>query len=700
MANTFKSLIARIRKSAKPRAEKVTTTAMGRERHFIAYDLDNDTFILEDKIHQNLNARPSVLVIPKEHLRKHAKGMVMTITTGNHSVAAFPILDGRFWKLARLKPEEREAILMKHILCANIVNDVLELSQRDVGMAQLISSDEWLQKTCKLNLDDVIMLDRNELVIQHYRELGQDWRVKPLAWTESGQKLALDASKKRIASKLRYYHNSRGVHFLTLPEFRKLITFAETDEGFPKFMDALKEMVSIQEGNRYSFVRMPKYRGHHEIELFGLRRGAAMDRIIPELDKLMESLTVAKIGREYALKRVQAIAKLYEESLTSPDLANAESHNFIETLYMHVTGEVYSAQNDSASVAFDDRRTALPGATYVDGRPVFHPGIDERSKVLLSNLRLLLSKDEIPISVNIYEIRTPGDMEDSAVGHGKTREVVFTTNWRPIETAFVEKRLVSGKKGYGAYTMTRVGALKALGIDLPTYNLLRRRMDVKHRDVDYFIRSRCEGEPIDSIPQNYFMSMEDSSVEDPRTVLDVAMKMGDAAAQAMIMKKYDAKTETPLFGEKEVYEFEYSVGEQRVAPRKVMMCSIRGSFGWPCLDRTDENIANIGSYYMGFFAHELKRFQAKHSVPMMELAERFMEGFEYRTNATHWQLSIMRDKLENFHPGLPKYYDFDRKWQFILWSLERQERRLQVLRRKFLNKVSGILQNENLRNNS
>ena len=73
-----------------------------------------------------------------------------------------------------------------------------------------------------------------------------------------------------------------------------------------------------------------------------------------------------------------------------------------------------------------------------------------------------------------------------------------------------------------------------------------------------------------------------------------------------------------------------------------------------------------------------------------EVAERFMGGFEYRTHALSWQLSVMRDKFENFRPNLPAGYDFDRKWAFVMWSLERQERRMQWLRRIFMEKVALV----------
>ena len=53
-----------------------------------------------------------------------------------------------------------------------------------------------------------------------------------------------------------------------------------------------------------------------------------------------------------------------------------------------------------------------------------------------------------------------------------------------------------------------------------------------------------------------------------------------------------------------------------------------------------------------------------------------------------WQLSVMRDKFEDFSPRLPASFGFNRKWRFLLWSLERQERRLAVLKRIFFQKVA------------
>ena len=48
------------------------------------------------------------------------------------------------------------------------------------------------------------------------------------------------------------------------------------------------------------------------------------------------------------------------------------------------------------------------------------------------------------------------------------------------------------------------------------------------------------------------------------------------------------------------------------------------------------------------------------------------------------------EEFEGFRPSIPSVYDFERKWRFVLWSLERQERRMSILRRIFMEKVALV----------
>ena len=687
--SAIRQFLKRVKTNGARRPGSVAVTAMGAARVFDAYDLGADTIILERGVGAKLSARVSVLVVEKSFLRRRAKGRVMTLSTGNHAVAAFPLLDGRFWKLSCLKAEMRGEILVRHVLCANIVGATIETSQRDVATAELVKDDEWLVSAMGFSLADVVMADRNEATLEYYRRLGQEWRVKPLAWTENEMRVALAAAKKRMGSKLTYYHSARGVHWLTFPEFARFSALAESDPE--SFLRGVKELVGVFEGNRVSFMRQPKYRGHHEIEFFGVLRGVASERLVPELERLMEAVALGRLGQLGVIQKTQEIVSLYRTLLARPSLADESSKDFVETLYMYITGEVYSVVGEGSTPAFDDRRTALPGATFVKGVPTRHPGADARTEILISNLRGFMSKGERIEYANVYEIRTKD--EDVALGQGSTREIVYKTNLRPVENALVEKQLSSREKGYSNYLLARIGAMRALGISLSDYyQVLKHYVGKKKSPYDHYIRHRCEGEPMDAIPANYFQSPDGTGEEVKEVVLALATLMGDAAAQNLAMKKFDAATHTPLYGVgKEIYEFEYDIARELVVPKHVRTCSVRGVFGWPDRSYTDENIDAIGNFYLGYFAHAVKAFQRAHPcVTMAEVAERFMGGMEYRIHALVWQVSVLRDKFEAFAPDVPARYGFAEKWRFALWALERHERRLPKLRRLFFEKVRVV----------
>ena len=142
--NAIRQFLGRVKKSGTRRPGFVTTVAMGREREFCAWDVGDDTFVFEKGVSGHLDERPSVLMVEKRDLWSRRPGRVFTMTTGNHSVAAFPLLDGRFWKLSRVPAQKRGETLMHAILCANVVNGTIEISQRDVPAKKLYAADAWL----------------------------------------------------------------------------------------------------------------------------------------------------------------------------------------------------------------------------------------------------------------------------------------------------------------------------------------------------------------------------------------------------------------------------------------------------------------------------------------------------------------------------------------------------------------------------
>ena len=172
MKSSVKQFLVRIRTEADRRAEGVTTRAMGRRRRFNAYDLGEDTFVFEKGVWTDLDAHASVLLARKCDLRHGTRGHVMTVTTGNHSVAALPLLQGQFWDLSRIAVLQRGDVLSHAILCGNVVGGKLELSQRDVPCKLLVELDAWLTRTLKFALGDVVMLERTEEALEHYRREG------------------------------------------------------------------------------------------------------------------------------------------------------------------------------------------------------------------------------------------------------------------------------------------------------------------------------------------------------------------------------------------------------------------------------------------------------------------------------------------------------------------------------------------------
>ena len=176
-SNTVKAFIARVRNEARRKSGAVTVTTTGRTRTFVAYDWGCDTFIFEkDALHDVEDHHP-LLLIRKCDLVKGSSGFVLTMTKGNHAVAAMPLLSGQFWNLGRIIATQRSRILASKVVCANVVDGKIEISQREVPTDLIVQADAWLQAV-GFKLDDIVMIERNDLTLEYYRKLGQEWRVQ------------------------------------------------------------------------------------------------------------------------------------------------------------------------------------------------------------------------------------------------------------------------------------------------------------------------------------------------------------------------------------------------------------------------------------------------------------------------------------------------------------------------------------------
>ena len=92
----IRDFLRRVKTKGEKRKTTVKTMAMGRERVFEAWDVDADTYIFEKSVCTRLGDHPSILITEKKNLGSKSKGHVFTMTTGNHSVAAFPLLVLRY----------------------------------------------------------------------------------------------------------------------------------------------------------------------------------------------------------------------------------------------------------------------------------------------------------------------------------------------------------------------------------------------------------------------------------------------------------------------------------------------------------------------------------------------------------------------------------------------------------------------------
>ena len=197
MKNNFTAFIARVRSEARRKSGSVTVTTTGRNRTFVAYDWGCDTFIFEKDAWHDPDGHQPLLLVRKSDLVKGNSGYVMTMTKGNHAVAAMPLLSGMFWNLGRIAAKQRSGILASKVVCANVVDGKIEISQREVPTDLIVQADEWLQAVGFM-LDEIVMIERDDLTLEYYRQLGQEWRVKPLAWTRKEMELAIQASRKRL----------------------------------------------------------------------------------------------------------------------------------------------------------------------------------------------------------------------------------------------------------------------------------------------------------------------------------------------------------------------------------------------------------------------------------------------------------------------------------------------------------------------
>ncbi len=662
--------INQVRHEATRRGTSVTVVSGGRTRVFHAYDWGTDTFIFERDVWKLKPSHAPVLVVRKGALIEGRDGRVMTITSGSHSTAALPLLRGEFWNLGRVPDRRKSDVMSKSVLCANIVGagETIEISQRDVPIEEVHASDEWL-RGLGWPLKNIVLAERSDSALDFYRRRGQEWRIKQLVWTRKEMDFALAASRTRIHSDFSYYHSVKGVHFLSFEDFSALLPLCSAD--FDAVIQCVNELVKPAEVGEMPAMLDPKYRNHHEIELFGIRDLAASARIVKMLVDLQRD--IGGVTPAQCEDRLAEIIGVYRSALSFPSLADSGSELFVSSMYKHLTGEIYNTQ-DQVVPAFDDRKVALPGATFRGGKPDFHPAADDRTRALVEYAHTLLSAGEEMEYANIYEIRRE-DFGEAA--KFPTREIEFKTSKRPTSTKLIEKRLAQRGIDYASYMLTRVQAFQSLGVAFGDHHLLQRH-DRGEGDTYYFVRDRYAGYALGDISHNRFQRAEGANgefVDFPAAILGTAAQAGRAAAHTMVVKKYLQSENTVGFGEgKEIIEFDYDLAWGCEMPCGMRLCSVRGALGWPCFDKTKENFDVCIETYADAFARTAVDFWRRNSkaVSLDAVMDDFCAGFSSATREIYWNYHARRELFAQFDPDLKAAFRFRQKWIFALWAIEKQ----------------------------
>ncbi len=688
----FNQFIQRIKHEARHRPGDVTITDnSGKKRTFEAYDWGCDTFVFETRLASiEDNARLPVSVVRKSVLVRGAAGFVFIATCGNHSVALAPLMNGMLWNLGQVAPKHRSAAIRERVVVGNVNENAIDIYQRDTLLDAMQEADDWFRGV-GLGLDRVCFVERIPATLERYRACGQEWRFRTQACTRSGMEAFCRMSHRSIDTSAQYYYGVKGIHFLTYPEFVRVVGLAREDPA--AVVAVLREWVALSNGSRFSNMRLLKYQGHREIDFFGLKTGRAESLIVPGLERMLEGITIGRSLPGDVAETLAGIAAVFKQALELPAYADETSDAFILDLYRHLTGAVYLDADETLSPHFDDRRVALPGATYSGGKAEPHPNADARSLSIIAQLEHMLNFNESMEYVNIYEIRS---CEDLPIGQGNTREIVYKTNRKPLVSSLIEKRFASSRPGYGSYMLTRVNAFRALGATYCSYQLLTRLNDRNRAEMHFFLRDWCPGNSIDFISPGCFVSSGNDSdqTEDAEILEKLVFLYGEAAAQNLIAKKYVAEENSNRYGiGKEIFEFAFDPRRMKEVPVAVRICSIRGIMGWPNHAQTPENLQAVYRFYLRVFAEKLCAFWRRHSAacPLNTLANAYFEGFAAKTTEMHWNYRMRQGAFDTFEPHLRPGFEFEARWEFALWALCEQFNSLAVLREQFMDYVRDCL---------
>lgn len=692
--SAFEQMIRKTRNEGR-RVGRVTAASAAERRVFEVYERGQDFFLLQKGLKPRdgrSERRHPVMLIRRRDLRIGTKGWLFCAAKGHFGTVLTPLFSGALGKgLCRVPRARSSEVLTHRVVLGNQTERCLNLLQRETDFALLREADAWLQEQ-GFGLDEVAFFERTPESMAYTCALGQMWRVRPRRHTPAEQREAIGHAFQRMDSSVRYFVSVRGVHWLTYREFLRVMELARSDaaEAPERLQECLREWVSLAPGVRGpAAMRRVKHGTRHVIEFFGIPRHAAERMLIPALERLLEGITLGRMSREDVAETLEGLCRLFLHLLRTPAFADPGSQDTVGALY-RLLADDFSGNTASRS-DFDARRIALPGVTFNKaGKYTTHPGIDPHTLLTVRQLVGRLSLNEHAEYINVFEVRSS---KVNPSGERQSREIVLKTDRMPVPISYIEKRLSSVRVGYANYMLTRANVFRALGADYPAFQLLTVvSHDGRREETPYFLRTRCPGDPLDAIPPERFRSdpTNPHGAEDPDIVLALAGLYGGAAAQNLAVKKYLPVERICRFGRgKEIFEFVYDPFKRRPMPARVRVCSIRGTMGWPNLERSEDNLRETYRFYLRAYATALGNYWRTHAeaCTLNECAAAFFDGFARKTEAMHWAYGQRRADFDTFDPGLRPIYNFRPKLGFALWALERTAEDLPKLRERFMDAV-------------
>ncbi len=695
MSQSFYSPILRLVRTQGTLLRRVETRGMLGIRKFDVYAYNDDRFLIQvgttekEDLETDAYRRPTVLIRRKDLTPQHPKGWLFALGTGHFGTILTPLFSRELGDdLCKVPQNRRSEVISHKVVLANLTPKTLDLLQRDTDFRLLVEADQWLQ-SYHIGMEHIRYFERTPEVLAHTERLGQLWRVRPQVYALEEMRETLNRAYQILESDTHFYVSVRGIRWLTYKEFMRISTLARTSPE--RIKAALHEWVAMPSGTNQSAMRSVKYGGRHAMEFFGISRELAERFLIPSLERILEGILQKRMTADDVADTLEGLGMLFKKSLTSPALADPNSDASVRQLYELISDDVTAALTH---IDFDARKIALPGATFHNGIPVYHPGIDKQSRTVVEYLIQRLSHNEHAEYVNICDVRSAKGL---AAGSGQSREIVIKTNRMPVPTAYIQKRLGSVRSGYANYMLTRANVFRALGADYPFFQLISVTSHDQHREeTPYFIRSRCPGDPLDAIPPSLFKTdpSNPESSEDPNVVLALAERYGWAAAQNLVVKKFiPGENPTCRFGRgKEIFEFVYDARYHRPMPARVRVCSIRGTMGWPNLTQNSTNLRDVHKFYLRAYAIAMGDFWRQHTetCTLNECASAFFNGFERKMEAMQWMYYNDKHNFDTFDPGLRQIYNFRARLDFALWGLERAGKDLPALREHFMDHVRDV----------